>query len=50
MANYHSDDFELGRRIAQCDCRVELMAKPVSMVFPRETLSQYFHRELRWSI
>jgi len=50
MANYHSDDFELGRRIAQCGYRVELMAKPVSMVFPRETLSQYFHRELRWSI
>jgi len=50
MANYHSDDFEFGRRIARCGYRVELMAKPVSMVFPKETLSQYFHRELRWSI
>jgi ceramide glucosyltransferase len=26
------------------------MKKPVSMVFPKETLSQHFHRELRWSI
>jgi ceramide glucosyltransferase len=50
MANYHSDDFELGKRIAQCGHRVELLAKPVSMVFPEETLAEYFHRELRWSI
>ena len=50
MANYHSDDFEFGKRIAQCGRRVELMAKPVSMVFPKETLAEYFSRELRWSI
>jgi ceramide glucosyltransferase len=50
MANYHSDDFELGKRIAQCGHRVELMAKPVSMVFPKETLGEHFRRELRWSI
>jgi ceramide glucosyltransferase len=50
MANYHSDDFELGKRIAQCGHRVELMAKPVSMVFPKETLAEHFRRELRWSI
>jgi len=50
MANYHSDDFELGKRIAERGHRVELMKKSVSMVFPKETLSQHFHRELRWSI
>jgi ceramide glucosyltransferase len=50
MANYHSDDFEFGNRIARCGHRVELMAKPVSMVFPKETLAEYFSRELRWSI
>jgi ceramide glucosyltransferase len=50
MANYHSDDFELGKRIARCGHRVELMAAPVSMVFPKETLAKYFSRELRWSI
>ena len=50
MANYHSDDFELGKRIAQSGHRVELMAKPVSMVIPRKTFSQHFRHELRWSI
>jgi ceramide glucosyltransferase len=50
MANYHSDDFELGNRIARCGHRVELMAKPVSMVFPKETLVEHFRHELRWSI
>jgi ceramide glucosyltransferase len=50
MVNHHSEDFELGKRIAQCGHRVVLMPKPVSMVFSKETLSEYFHRELRWSI
>jgi ceramide glucosyltransferase len=50
MVNHHSEDFELGKRIALCGHRVVLMPKPVSMVFPKETLSEYFHRELRWSI
>ena len=50
IANYHSDDFELGKRIAERGHRVELMAKPVSMVFPRDTIQEYFHHELRWSI
>jgi ceramide glucosyltransferase len=50
IANFHSDDFEFGNRIAKCGHQVELMAKPVSMVFPKETLAEYFSRELRWSI
>ena len=50
MANFHSDDFEFGKRIAQRGYRVELMTKPVSMVFPKEAVSEYFRRELRWSI
>jgi len=50
MANYHSDDFELGNRIARRGHTVELMRKPVWMVFPRETIEQYFRHELRWSI
>jgi len=50
MANYHSDDFELGKRITQCGHRVELMTKPVTMVFPSETLMEHFRHELRWSI
>src|SRR5204862_4773405 len=50
MANYHSDDFELGNRIARRGYRVELMRKPVWMVFPQETIAKFFRPELRWSI
>ena len=50
MANHHSDDFELGNRIAKCGYRVELMRKPVWMVFAQETLEEYLRHELRWSI
>jgi ceramide glucosyltransferase len=50
IANLHSDDFEFGNRIARCGHRIELMKKPVSMVFPEETLAEHFRRELRWSI
>ena len=50
MANHHSEDFELGRRISRRGHRVVLMAEPVSMVFGKETLAEYFRRELRWSI
>jgi ceramide glucosyltransferase len=50
MANYHSDDFELGKRIAECGHRVELMTKPVTMVFPSETLMEHLRHELRWAI
>src|SRR5437588_10660582 len=50
MASHHSDDFTLGHRIAERGHRVELMRKPVWMVFPREGLRQFFKHELRWSI
>jgi len=50
MVNHHSDDFELGNRIAQSGHRVALMTKPVSMVFPKDSLKEYFSHELRWSI
>jgi ceramide glucosyltransferase len=50
MVNHHSDDFELGKRIAQSGHRVALMKKPVSMVFPKDSLAEYFSHELRWSI
>jgi ceramide glucosyltransferase len=50
MANHHSDDFELGNRISRRGYRVELMREPVWMVFPQESIGQYFRHELRWSI
>ncbi len=50
MANYHSDDFELGNRIARQGYRVELMRKPVCMVFPEESIAEFLRHEMRWSI
>jgi ceramide glucosyltransferase len=50
MADYHSDDFELGNRIARHGHRVELMDEPVYVVFPRETMRDFFRQELRWAI
>jgi ceramide glucosyltransferase len=50
MANYHSDDFELGNRIARQGYRVELMRRPVWMVFPEESNTDFLRHEMRWSI
>ena len=50
MANHHSDDFELGNRIASKGHRVEFMRKHIWMVFPNETIGEFFRHELRWSI
>ena len=50
MANHHSDDFELGNRIAGKGHGVELMRKPVWMVFPMQSFGQYLRHELRWAI
>ena len=50
MVNHHSDDFELGNRIARQGYRVEFMRKPVWMVFPEETFAEFLRHELRWSI
>jgi len=50
LVNYHSDDFELGNRIARQGYRVELMRQPVSMVFPKESFQEFLTHEMRWSI
>jgi ceramide glucosyltransferase len=50
MANYHSDDFELGNRIAKKGHRIELMRKPVWMVFPKQTAADFVRHEMRWAI
>jgi ceramide glucosyltransferase len=50
MADYHSDDFELGNRIARNGYRVELMRQAVCVVFPKESLGAFFSQELRWAI
>ncbi|HEV2194838.1 MAG TPA: bacteriohopanetetrol glucosamine biosynthesis glycosyltransferase HpnI [Candidatus Acidoferrum sp.] len=50
MADHHSDDFTLGNEIAKRGYRIELMRKPVWMVFPKERLRQFLKHELRWSV
>src|ERR1700687_2454458 len=50
MANHHSDDFELGNRIAAKGHRVELMREPVWMVFSKETFGEFLRHELRWAV
>jgi len=47
MADHHSDDFELGNRIARQGHRVEIMGEAVSVVFPKETIEELFGQELR---
>jgi ceramide glucosyltransferase len=50
IAHHHSDDFEVGNRIASKGHRVEFMRKHVWMVFPNETIGELLRREMRWSV
>ncbi len=50
MVDLHSDDYELGRRIADRGYRIELLHEPVWMAFPSQTLGVYLRHELRWAI
>lgn len=50
IAHHHSDDFEIGNRIASRGHQVEFMRKHVWMVFPNETIGQLLRREMRWSV
>jgi ceramide glucosyltransferase len=50
IADYHSDDFELGHRMAAQGFRIEMMRNPVWMVLPRGTMREYLRHEMRWSI
>lgn len=50
LLDMHSDDYELGRRIAETGYRVELAPDPVDMEFPSESLRDYLRHELRWLI
>ena len=50
MVDLHSDDYELGHRIAAHGHRIELLPEPVWMAFPSQTLGAYLRHELRWAI
>ena len=50
LVDYHSDDFELGNRIAARGYRVEMIPYTVWMVYPAQTLRDFLQHELRWAI
>jgi ceramide glucosyltransferase len=50
LANYLSDDYELGNRIAKGGRRVQLSACPVSIVYPRQTFTEALRHQLRWNM
>jgi ceramide glucosyltransferase len=50
LLDMHSDDYELGRRIAEKGYRIELAPEPVDMEFPSESLRDYLRHELRWLV
>jgi len=50
LVDLHSDDYELGRRIAAGGYRIELLPEPVWMAFPSQSLGAYLRHELRWAI
>jgi ceramide glucosyltransferase len=50
LVDLHSDDYELGHRIAARGHRIELLPEPVWMAFPSLPLGAYLRHELRWAI
>ncbi len=50
MVGVHSDDFELGNRIAARGLKIELLDGPVEMIFAPESFAQYLRHEMRWAI
>jgi ceramide glucosyltransferase len=50
MVDHHSDDFELGNRIAGKGHRVALLRDPVTITYPRQTMGEFFGHQLRWAL
>ena len=50
LADYHSDDYELGSRIAAQGYRVELLRDPVVLVYGRQSLGEFAAHQLRWAL
>ncbi len=50
LADHYVDDYELGRRIADCGYKVELAEEPVTLVYSQEGLRQFLRHQLRWKI
>ncbi len=49
IADMHSDDYELGNRIAKAGGRVELSREAVWTMYPAQTLRGFWEHQVRWS-
>jgi len=50
LADFHSDDYQLGKRIAERGYRVELIPYTVWLVCPSQKIGAYLRHALRWWI
>jgi ceramide glucosyltransferase len=50
LTSHYSDDFEMGHRIAARGYRVELIGRPVVVVFSPETVGECFRHQVRWAL
>lgn len=49
IAGLHSDDYELGHRIARAGGRVLLSREPVWTMYPARTVAGFFDHQIRWA-
>jgi ceramide glucosyltransferase len=49
IANMHSDDYELGRRIAKAGGEVLLSREPVWTMYPAQTPRGFWNHQVRWA-
>lgn len=50
LADYHSDDYELGSRIAARGYRVGLLHDPVTLLHSRQSFGEFAAHQLRWAL
>jgi len=50
LADYHSDDYELGSRIAGRGYYVALLREPVTLIYGRMTIGEFSRHQLRWAL
>ena len=50
FADYFSDDYELGNRLAARGLRIELSSAPVATVYPHESIADAFRHQVRWNL